>query len=204
MPQNLIQALYRHGATGLTLISNTAGIGGTFGTKKGYTDLSLLMEEGRVKKVIASYPVSPSPSRPTAFERLYLAGKVELELCAQGTLAERIRAGGAGIGGFYTPTGIGTPLEEGKERRFLNGRWMLLELALRADYALIRAYKADRLGNLIYRGTSRSFNPVMAPAAKVTIAEVDQVVEPGELDPEAIITPSLFVHRVVAIPQEGR
>lgn len=201
MPQNLLLALRRQGAKNLTIIGNTTGLGGTFGTKPGkpYVDASILVENGQVKKAIASFPVSPSPSRPTAFEKLYLAGKVELELVPQGTLAERIRAGGAGIGGFYTPTGVGTIIEKGKEKRVINGTEYLLELPLQADYALLKAHKADKMGNLVYRGTSRNFNAVMATAARLTIVEVDQIVEPGELDPEAIVTAGIFVHRLVKV-----
>lgn len=131
------------------------------------------------------------------FEQKYLAGEVELEMVPQGTFAERIRAGGAGIAGFYTPTGVGTVAAEGKEKKYFDGKEYLLEPALRADFALIKAHKADRLGNLTYRMTARNFNPVMATAANVTIAEVDEIVEVGELDPEAVITPGIFVDRVV-------
>lgn len=204
MPQHLLLALRDQGARDLTIIGNTTGLGGAFGTRPGksYIDPSILVENHQVKKAIASFPVSPSPSRPTAFEKQLLAGQVELELVPQGTLAERIRAAAAGIGGFYTPTGVGTVAEKGKEKRTIDGREYLLELPLRADYALIRAYKADRMGNLTYRGTSRSFNPVMAPAARVTIAEVDEIVEVGGLHPEGIITPSIYVHWIVQIPRE--
>ena len=148
----------------------------------------------------ASFPVSPSPSRPTSFEKAYLEGKVELEVVPQGTLAERIRAGGAGIPAFYTPTGAGTLMAEGKEVREFNGREHLLEYALKADFALLRGHRADTSGNTVYRGTSRNFNAVMATAAAVTILEVDEVVEVGDLDPEGIHTPGLFVDRVVEIP----
>jgi 3-oxoacid CoA-transferase A subunit len=204
MPQNLLLALRDQGARNLTIIGNTTGLGGTFGTQPGksYIDPSILVENGQVKKAIASFPVSPSPSRPTAFEKLYVQGKVELELVPQGTLAERIRAGGAGLGGFYTPTGVGTPVEEGKEKRIINGKEYLFELPLTADYALLKAYKADKLGNLVYRGTSRNFNAVMAPAARITIVEVDEIVEPGELDPEVIVTPGIFVQRIVKVSRE--
>ncbi len=206
MPENLILALRDQGAKELTIIGNTAGIGGTFGVQPGktYVDPSVLVQNGQVKKAIASFPVSPSPSRPTAFEKLYLEGKAELEMVPQGTLAERIRAAGAGIGGFYTPTGVGTVVEQGKEKRVIDGREMILESPLKADYALIRACKADRMGNLVFRGTSRSFNGIMAPAAQVTVVEVDEIVEPGELDPECIVTPGIFVDRIVLRPGEAK
>ena len=199
MPQHLIVALRDHGARDLTIISNTAGIPGLglpTGATPGATH-NILVESGQVKKVIASFPVSTSASRPNAFELAYREGKVELELVPQGTLAERIRAGGAGIPAFYTPTGVGTPIAQGKESRVFDARESILEYALKADYAFIRALKADRLGNLVYRGTSRNFNAVMASAADVTIVEVDEVVEPGGLDPEAIATPGIWVQRIV-------
>ena len=199
MPEYLILALRDQGAKNLTIIGNTTGLGGTFGVTPGcrYIDPSILAENRQVKKAIASYPFSPSPSRPTVFEKQCLAGEAELELVPQGTLAERIRAAGAGIEGFYTPTGAGTVIEEGKEKRVIAGKECLLELPLRADYALIRAHKADGMGNLVFRGTSRSFNAIMATAARITIVEVDEIVEPGELDPEAIVTPGIYVDRIV-------
>ena len=206
-PQNLIKALREQGASNLTIICNAAGVTGKLGIGslggKPFIDEELLVENGQVKKAICSAPASLVMSKPNAFERLYAAGQVELEIVPQGTLAERIRAGGAGIGGFYTPTGAGTLIEEGKEKRVIGGREMLLEFALTADYALIKAYKADTMGNLTYRGIMRSFNAIMAPAARVTIAEVEQLVEVGELDPEVIITPGIFVDRIVVIPKEG-
>ncbi|MFQ5859954.1 MAG: CoA transferase subunit A [Dehalococcoidia bacterium] len=201
MPHYLILALRDQGAKGLTIVSNTAGIATvvSFGAPPGVTpvDHSVLVDNGQVKKVIASFPVSPRPSRPTAFERAYGRGEAELEVVPQGTLAERIRAGGFGIAAFYTPTGVGTPIAQGKETREIDGRVYLLEYAIRADYALIRAHKADTRGNLTYKGSSRNFNGVMAPAAWVTVAEVDEIVEPGQLDPEEIITPGIFVQRIV-------
>ncbi len=204
MPENLLLALRDQGATQLTIIANTAGLGATFGVQPGksYVDASILSESGQVRKAIASFPVSPSPSRPTAFEKLYLAGKVELEMVPQGTLAERIRAAGAGIGAFFTPVGVGTVVEEGKEKRVIGGREMVLETALGADYALIRAHKADTLGNVVYRGTSRSFSPIMAMAARTTIVEVDEIVPAGGLDPECIVTPGIFVQRIVRRPKK--
>ena len=203
-PQNLIAALRDHGARDLTIISNTAGLASVigFGTIAGDrpVDIGVLVDNEQIRKVIASFPVSPSPSRPTSFEKVYLEGKVDLEVVPQGTLAERIRAGGAGIPAFYTPTGAGTLMAEGKEVREFDGREHLLEYALKADFALLRGHRADTSGNTVYRGTSRNFNAVMATAAAVTILEVDEVVEVGGLDPEGIHTPGIFVDRVVEIP----
>ena len=203
-PQNLIRALRDQGAGGLTIIGNTAGVASVsgFGTLPGDRpiDVGILVDNGQVKKAVASFPVSPSASNPTAFERAYREGKVELELVPQGTLAERIRAGGAGIPAFYTPTGAGTLVAEDKETRVFDGREYVMERALKADFALLRAHKADTLGNAVYRGTSQNFNGVMATAATVTVLEVDLVVEPGELDPGGIHTPALYVDRIVKIP----
>jgi 3-oxoacid CoA-transferase A subunit len=203
-PQNLIAALRDHGAKDLTIISNTAGLASVigFGTVPGDRpiDIGVLVDNEQVKKVIASFPVSPSPSRPTSFEKVYKEGKVELEVVPQGTLAERIRAGGAGIPAFYTPTGAGTMMAEGREVREFDGREHLLEYALKAEFALLRGHRADAIGNVVYRGTSRNFNSVMATAADVTVLEVDEIVELGELDPEGIHTPGIFVDRVVRIP----
>ena len=203
-PQNLIAALRDHGARDLTIISNTAGLASVigFGTIAGDrpVDIGVLVDNEQIRKVIASFPVSPSPSRPTSFEKVYLEGKVDLEVVPQGTLAERIRAGGAGIPAFYTPTGADTLMAEGKEVREFDGREHLLEYALKADFALLRGHRADTSGNTVYRGTSRNFNAVMATAAAVTILEVDEVVEVGGLDPEGIHTPGIFVDRVVEIP----
>ena len=191
--QNLIRALRDHGARDLTIISNTAGLASVmgFGTLPGDRpiDIGILVDNEQVKQVIASFPVSPSPSRPTSFERAYLEGKVELEVVPQGTLAERIRAGGAGIPAFYTPTGVGTQIAEGKEIREFDGR----------EYAMERSLKADFAGNTTYRGTSQNFNGVMATAASVTIIEVDEIVEPGGLDSAVIHTPALYVNRMVKI-----
>ena len=202
-PQNLIRALRDHGASDLTIISNTAGLASVigFGTIPGDRpiDIGILVENEQVKKVIASFPVSPSPSRPTAFETAYREGKIELEVVPQGTLAERIRAGGAGIPAFYTPTGVGTLMAEGKESRVFDGREYLLERALKADFALLRAHRADTMGNTQYKGTSRNFNGVMATTANEVIMEVDEVVEPGEIDPGAVHTPGIYVNRVVKI-----
>ena len=204
MPHYLLISLRDQGSRNLTIVSNTAGIARvvSFGTPPGRTaiDHSVLIENGQVAKAIASFPVSPSVSRPSEFELAYRRGEVDLELVPQGTLAERLRAGGAGIHAFYTPTGAGTLIAEGKESRNINGRDYILEYGLRADFAIIRAHKADTNGNLIYRGTSRNFNAVMAPAARVTVVEVDEIVEPGQLDPEEIVTPGVFVQRIVKRP----
>jgi 3-oxoadipate CoA-transferase alpha subunit len=205
-PQTLIKALANRGVKNLTLIGNSAGVAGKFGIGslggKPFIDEDILIEKGLVKKVICSVPASLVMSKPNALERLHKEGKIELEYVPQGTLAERIRAGGAGLGGFYTPTGVGTLIEKGKEKRVLDGKMMLFEPALRADYALIRAYKADTMGNLIYRGIMRSFNAIMPPAVKVAIAEIDEIVEVGDLDPEMIVTPGIFIDRIVKIPKE--
>ncbi len=206
MPHYLMVALRDHGAKQLTMVSNTAGIARVigFGTPPGLQaiDHSILIENHQIKKAIASYPVSPSPTRPSAFELAWQQGEVEIEVVPQGTLAERIRAAGAGVAAFYTPTGVGTLLTEGKETRVIGGKEYVLEPALRADYCLIRGYKADTLGNVIYKGTSRNFNAVMAPAARTTIIEVDEIVGPGELDPEAVVTPGVFIDRVVQRPAD--
>ncbi|MGH2541967.1 MAG: CoA transferase subunit A, partial [Ardenticatenaceae bacterium] len=202
-PQNLIRALRDQGAKDLTIVSNTAGLASVigFGTIPGDRpiDIGILVDNEQVKKIIASFPVSPSPSRPTSFEKAYREGEVGLELVPQGTLAERIRAGGAGIPAFYTPTSAGTELANGKETRVFDGRECVLERALKADFALLRAHKADTLGNVIYRGTSRNFNGVMATAASVTVMEVDEIVEPGGIDFHMVHTPGIYVDRIVKI-----
>jgi len=207
-PQKLITALRDHGAKDLTLIMNGAGISGRLGIGSlggvPFTDEEILIENRQVKKAICSVPASLVMSKPCAFEKQYLAGEVELEYVPQGTLAERIRAGGAGLGAFYTPTGVGTLIEKGKEKRILDGEEMLLEYALRADYALIRAYCADTMGNLIYQGIMRSFNAIMATAAKMVIVEVEHIVEAGELDSESVVTPGIFIDRIVAVPGEEK
>ena len=194
-PVNLVAALRDQGAGEFTLITSGTGIGGD------YPDVGMLFAAHRARKVIAAFAFPqvhrPEVDRLTPFHRAYLAGEVELELVPLGTLAERIRAGGAGIGGFYTPTGVDTIVDQGKEKRVIEGEEYLLERPLRADFALINAHKADRLGNLIYLGTSRFLNSVMATAADITIVEVDDIVDPGELDPETIITPFVYVDRIV-------
>lgn len=187
-PIALIDGLLEQGARDLTIVANNAG--------NGDTGLAALLKAGRVRKVLCSFPRQVDS---WVFDELYRAGKIELEVAPQGNLAERIRAGGAGIGGFYSPTGVGTLLAEGKETRVIDGREYVLESPIKGDVALIGAYLGDRLGNLVYRKTSRNFNPVMATAATLTVAQVDRVVEVGELDPEAIVTPALYTDRVVAV-----
>ncbi|MGB8930141.1 MAG: CoA transferase subunit A [Anaeromyxobacteraceae bacterium] len=184
IPEKLIQGLRDRGVKDLTVISNNCGVDG-FG-------LGLLLESRQIRKVIASYV-----GENREFERQCLSGELEVELLPQGTLAERIRAGGAGIPAFYTPAGVGTPLAEGREIRAFGGKEYLLEAALTADFALVKAQTADAAGNLVYRLTARNFNPVMATAARTTIAEVEEVVEPGAIPPDAVHTPGIFVHRVV-------
>jgi 3-oxoadipate CoA-transferase, alpha subunit len=186
LPFALIDALRRSGARDLTVVNNNAG--------NGTTGLAALLAAGAVRKIICSFP---RQSDSYVFDELYRSGKIELEVVPQGNLAERIRAGGAGIGGFYTPTGVGTPLAEGKEQRTIDGRQYVLEYPIKADVALIRAHRADRLGNLVYRKTGRNFGPIMATAAALTIVEVSEVVPIGGIDPETVITPGIFVDRVV-------
>jgi 3-oxoadipate CoA-transferase alpha subunit len=186
MPSALIDALLAQGARELTIVNNNAG--------NGDTGLAALLAAKRVRKIICSFP---RQSDSHHFDALYRAGEIELELTPQGNLAERIRAAGAGIGGFFTPTGYGTLLAEGKETRTINGRNYVLEYPIHADFALIKALRADRWGNLVYRKTARNFGPIMASAAACTIAQVSQIVELGELDPENIVTPGIFVQRVV-------
>ncbi|MDQ6522755.1 3-oxoacid CoA-transferase subunit A [Nocardioides sp. LHD-245] len=188
MPFDLIDALIRQGATDLTIVSNNAG--------NGEVGLAALLRAGRVRKVICSFP---RQADSYVFDELYLSGRLELEVVPQGNLAERMRAAGAGIGAFYSPTAVGTPLAEGKEVRDIDGRTYLLELPIKGDYALISAHRADRLGNLVYRKTARNFGPVMAAAATTTIVQASSVVPTGELDPEAVVTPSIYVDRVVAV-----
>jgi 3-oxoadipate CoA-transferase alpha subunit len=187
-PFGLIAAIHEAGLRDLTVISNNGG--------SAAPDLSLLLSAGQVRKMICSYPKSKA-NTTASFTELYLAGKIELELVPQGTLVERIRCAGAGLGGFYTPVSVGTELAKGKEVRVIDGREHVLELPLRGDVALIRARLADRLGNLVYNKTARNFAPMMATAAKLVIAEVDDFVELGALDPESVVTPGIFVNRVV-------
>ncbi|GGQ41777.1 3-oxoacid CoA-transferase subunit A [Streptomyces althioticus] len=186
MPFDLIDALIRQGARDLTVVSNNAG--------NGDVGLAALLKAGRVRKVICSFP---RQSDSYVFDELYRAGRVELEVVPQGTLAERMRAGGAGIGGFYSPVGVGTPLAAGKETREIDGRTYVLEFPITGDVALISAHRADTLGNLVYRKTARNFGPVMATAAATVVAQVTEIVEPGTIDPETVVTPGIFVDRLV-------
>ena len=188
MPAELIDALIEQGARDLTIVNNNAG--------NGDTGLAALLAAGRVRKVVCSFP---RQSDSWVFDGLYRAGKIELEVVPQGNLAERMRAAGAGIGAFYTPTGVGTPLAEGKESRVIDGREYVLEYPIRGDVALIRAHVADRVGNLVYRKTARNFGPVMATAAAVTIAQVSRIVAVGEIDPENVVTPAIYVDRLVEV-----
>ncbi len=188
MPAALIDALIEKGARGLTIVNNNAG--------NGDTGLAALIKEKRVRKILCSFPRQADSWH---FDALYHAGQIELELVPQGTLAERIRAAGAGIGAFFTPTAFGTKLAEGKETRHIDGRDYVLEYPIHADYALIKADRADRWGNLVYRKTARNFAPIMAAAAKCTVVQVRETVELGALDPEAIVTPGIFVKRVVRV-----
>jgi 3-oxoacid CoA-transferase A subunit len=202
LPINLIVALADHGAKNLTVIANMGGVGFELSKRikpGGYQDLGILFERGLVKKFIGSVPALGGMPPDSPLEKQYNAGKVEVELVPQGTLAERIRCGSGGIGGFYTTVGVGTAIENGKEIKVINGKEYILELPLTADFALIKAHQADTLGNLVYRKTARCFNPVMATAAKITIAEVDKLVQVGLLDPEIIVTPHVYVHRIVEI-----
>ncbi len=188
-PIELIHALIDQGAGDLTVVNNNTG--------SGEVGLAALIKAGRVSKMICSYPRT---TNSTVFPELYRSGRIALELVPQGTLAERIRAGGAGIPAFYTPTSVGTPLEEGKERREFGGRDYVLEHGLRADFALIKCRVADRHGNLLYNKTARNFSPVMATAATITIVQANEVVVSGQIDPETVATPGIFVERIVTVP----
>jgi 3-oxoadipate CoA-transferase alpha subunit len=187
-PVELIDALIRSGVQDLTVVNNNAG--------NGRVGLAALLSNGQVRKIICSFP---RQADSYVFDELYRAGKVELELVPQGNLAERMRAAGAGIGAFYSPTGVGTPLAEGKELRTIDGRDYVLEYPIKGDVALIKAFRADTLGNLVYRKTARNFGPVMATAAETTVVQVSEIVESGGLDAEAVITPGIFVDRIVKI-----
>jgi 3-oxoacid CoA-transferase subunit A len=191
IPENLINALVESGVKNLTCVSNNAGVDDW--------GLGLLLQTKQIRKMISSYV-----GENAEFERQYLAGELEVEFCPQGTLAERMRAGGAGIPAFFTPAGYGTVVAEGKETRDFDGRMYVMERAIAGDYSLVAAWKADRLGNLVYRKTARNFNPMAATAGKVCIAEVEELVEPGDLDPDQIHTPGIFVHRVVVAGREKR
>ncbi len=198
-PHNLVHALYEQGASGLTLIANGAGMQ----REDGVTTTGDLVAAKRVSRVLLAFTASTHPSRRTPLEMLNEAGEIEAQITPQGTLAERIRAGGAGIPAFYTPAGVGTEVVEGKEHREFGGRTYVLEEAITADYALIRCWKADTFGNLVFRRAQRNFNPIMAMAADCTIVEAEEVVEAGALDPDAIHTSGIFVQRVVSIPKAG-
>jgi len=204
LPINLLVALANQGAKSLTIIANAGGVGFELSDRikpGGYQDLGIVFENGQVRKFIGSIPALGGMPPTSPIERLYNEGKVEIEMVPQGTLAERIRCGAGGLGGFYTPVGIGTVVETGKEKKVINGKEYILELPLVADFAFIKAHQADTLGNLVYKGTARCFNPVMATAAKVTIVEVDHLVPLGQLDPEVIITPHIYVDRIVEVPR---
>jgi 3-oxoadipate CoA-transferase alpha subunit len=188
MPSELVDGLIRHGAKDLTIVSNNAG--------NGEVGLAALLKAGQVRKILCSFP---RQADSYVFDELYRAGKIELEVVPQGNLAERMRAAGAGIGGFYCPTAVGTPLAEGKETREIDGRTYVLEYPIKADYALVSAYRADTLGNVVYRKTARNFGPVMATAARTTIVQVNEVVPAGTLDPESVVTPSIYVDRIVRV-----
>lgn len=211
-PSWLLRALRDQGAKELTLVGNTPGFGSKSRLKYGdiamipdwYEDGSILTENGQVKHAICSFPVSSSPSVKTAFEKGLDKDELTVEILPQGTLAERCRAHKMGIPAFFTPTGPGTVVAEGKEIREFYGQQHVLEHAIKGDFSLIRAYKADRWGNLVYRGTSRTFNAVFAGASTINIAEVDEVVDLGELNPETIVTPGIWVDRIVVRPKEGR
>ncbi len=198
VPRNLLAALNRQGAKGLTGVSNNAG------TVDENVDIGTLVEAGQMKKMICAFTASTHPSQVTAFTRMYNDDEIDAELVPQGTLAERLRCAAAGIGGFYTPTSVGTELAEGKEHREFDGRMHVLELPLPGDYGLIRAWKADTAGNLVFRLTQRNFNPLMAMAATVTIVEVEEeIVAAGELDPDLIHVAGIYVDRLVRIPEDG-
>jgi 3-oxoacid CoA-transferase subunit A len=184
VPQSLVLAIRDSGVTGLTCISNNAGVDGS--------GLGLLLETRQIDKMVASYV-----GENKLFERQFLDGVIEVELTPQGTMAERIRAGGAGIAAFFTPTSYGTPLADGKDTRQFNDRWYVLETALRAEVSLVRAWKADEEGNLVYRMTARNFNPPMAEAGRITVAEVEEIVAPGAIDPHHVHTPGIYVDRIV-------
>jgi 3-oxoacid CoA-transferase subunit A len=184
IPENIILALREQGTKNLTVVSNNCGVEDC--------GLGILLANRQIKKMMSSYV-----GENKIFEQQFLSGEVEVELVPQGTLAERIRAGGAGIPGFYTATGVGTPIADGKEHKEFNGRTYILKQAIKGDFALVKAWKADRLGNMVYRQTARNFNPLAAAAGRVTIAEVEEIVETGELDPDNIHTPGIYVHRVL-------
>jgi 3-oxoadipate CoA-transferase alpha subunit len=188
-PVDLIDALIRAGTRDLTVVNNNAG--------NGDVGLAALLAAGQVRRIVCSFP---RQSDSYVFDELYRSGRIELEVVPQGNLAERMRAAGAGIGGFYTPTGVGTLLAEGKETRTIDGRDYVLELPIRGDIALVKAHRADTTGNLVYRKTARNFGPVMATAATTTVVQVDSIVPAGDIDPETVVTPGIYVDRVVVCP----
>jgi len=191
IPENLINALVKKGVKGLTCVSNNAGVDDW--------GLGLLLQTRQIRKMVSSYV-----GENAEFERQFLAGELEVEFVPQGTLAERMRAGGAGIPAFYTPAGYGTVVAEGKETREFNGRQYVMERGIVGDFSLVAAWRGDRLGNLVYRKSARNFNPMAATAGKICIAEVEELVEPGELDPDGIHTPGIFVHRMIVAPRVKR
>jgi 3-oxoacid CoA-transferase subunit A len=191
IPENLINALVKSGVKGLTCVSNNAGVDDW--------GLGLLLQTKQIRKMVSSYV-----GENAEFERQFLSGELEVEFAPQGTLAERMRAGGAGIPAFYTPAGYGTLVAEGKETREFDGRMYVMERGIVGDFSLVAAWKADRLGNLVYRKSARNFNPMAATAGKICIAEVEELVEPGELDPDGIHTPGIFVHRLIVAPRKKR
>jgi len=193
LPGALIEALIRQGATDLTVVSNNAG--------NGDTGLAALLAAGRVRRMVCSYP---RQSDSWVFDRLYREGRIELDLVPQGNLAERMRAAGAGIGAFFGPTGVGTSLAEGRETRVIDGRTYVLEYPIKGDLALIGAHRSDRAGNLVYRKTARNFGPVMATAATTVVAQVAEIVETGTIDPEVVVTPGIYVDRVVRVARADR
>ena len=196
-PHNLVAALYRQGAKDLTLIANSAN------TREGMVSMTNLIDERRVRKVVFAFTAGTHPSRPMTLQKLEAAGEIEAELVPQGTLAERIRAGGSGIPAFFTPASVGTALAKGKEHREFKGRTYVMEEALTADFAFIRARRADEFGNLQFHQSARNFNPIMAMAADVTIVEAEEIVAVGELDPDFVHTSGVYVHRIVQIPPDG-
>src|SRR5438876_456388 len=191
IPENLINALVKKGVRGLTCVSNNAGVDDW--------GLGLLLQTKQIRKMVSSYV-----GENAEFERQFLAGELEVEFCPQGTLAERMRAGGAGIPAFFTPAGYGTVLAEGKETREFDGKMYVMERGVVGDFSLVAAQKADRYGNLVYRKSARNFNPMAATAGKVCIAEVEELVEPGELEPDCVHTPGIFVHRLIVAPRQKR
>lgn len=194
-PRDLVQALAGHGVKNLTIIAMSMGVGNE--------EINLLLQNGQVRKAVCNYPFFRSFSRRSLFEELFLAGQVECELYPMGTFAEKLRAGGAGIPAFYTPTGVGTVVAEGKETRIIDGREYLLEHALKPDFALIHAFKGDPMGNLVFRKTARNYNPEMAKAARVTVAEVEHLVEVGQIEPDEVHLPGIYVQRVVPVERHS-